>query len=134
MDVLEKTEDIVNDLNDVLKHIENLSKELSHVDSAICDLRHWIEHNSINTKGCYRIVQEFKKLTLERRRIMNDMELGRTLTTHIHKLTNAREFLLHELRKTNARLNQPYKNRIYTEEQMEYLLGKSDNFEVMEKE
>lgn len=134
MYVLEKTEYIIEELNELLDYVNNLSKELSQVDSAICDLRHWMEHNPIKSKGAYRIVQEFRKLTLERRRIMNDMELGRTLTTNLTKIVNSRDFLLHEMRKTNARLNQPYRNRIYNEVEMEYFLGRRDDIDEVETE
>lgn len=134
MYVLEKIEDIVEDLDELMDYVNNLSKELSLVDSAICDLRHWMEHNVIKSKGAYRIVQEFRKLTLERRRIMNDMELGRALTTNLSKIVNARDFLLHEVRKTNARLNQPYRNRVYTEEEMEFFLGRRDDLDETETE
>lgn len=53
------------------------------------------------------------------------MELARTYQTHQNKMisTENRKFLLTELNKTNSRLNQPYKNRIYTEEEIKEMLG-----------
>lgn len=136
MDIIDEMEVIVEKLNGLQNYIDNLPTALSMVDSKMCDLRHGIEHNVMNTKGCYRLFQEFKKLTLERRKIRNDMELSRTLTTHLNKIISAgnRDFLIHELKKTNGRLNQPYRNRVYTEEQMDYFLGRCDNREVLERE
>ena len=68
----------------------------------------------------------------ERRKIKNDMEIGRTLTLNLNKLigNGHRQFLLAELNKSNNRLNQKYNNRIYTKAQEEYLLGGEYNEEI----
>lgn len=131
MDIIEEMEIIVEKLNKVQDYVDGLSNSLSIVDSKMCDLRHGIEHNKIRLKGYYRLFKEFKKLTLERRKIRNDMELSRTLTTNLNKLLSNgnREFLIHELKKTNSKLNQPYKNRVYSEKEMEYFLGGRDVYE-----
>ena len=136
MDIMKEIEGVVETLNQVQDYIDTLPTALSVVDSKICDLRHGIEFNKIRLKGYYRLFKEFKDLTLQRRKIRNDMELGRTLTTHLNKLLSSgnREMLLHELKKTNGRLNQPYKNRVYTEEQMDYFLGRRDKYENLERE
>lgn len=136
MDIIKEIEEIVEKLNQLQEYTESLPNALSVVDSKMCDLRHGIEHNKIRLKGYYRLFKEFKELTLERRKIRNDMELGRTLNTHLNKLLSDgnRDFLIHELKKTNGRLNQPYKNRIYSENQMNYFLGRNDKYETMERE
>lgn len=136
MDIIEEIEGVVKKLDEIQEYTDGLSLALSSVDSRMCDLRHGIEHNNIKLKGYYRLFKEFKKLTLERRKIRNDMELSRTLNTHLNKLLSSgnREFLVHELKKANGKLNQPYKNRIYTEEQMNYFLGRNDKYETMERE
>lgn len=136
MDIITEIEGVVEKLNQLQEYIDTLPTELSVVDSKMCDLRHGIEHNKIRLKGYYRLFKEFKELTLQRRKIRNDMELGRTLTTHLNKIISGgnRDILVHELKKTNGRLNQPYRNRIYTEEQMDYFLGRRDKYENMERE
>lgn len=136
MDIMKEIEGVVETLNQVQDYIDTLPTALSVVDSKICDLRHGIEFNKIRLKGYYRLFKEFKDLTLQRRKIRNDMELGRTLTTHLNKIISSgnRDMLLHELNKTNGRLNQPYKNRVYTEEQMDYFLGRRDKYENLERE
>lgn len=133
MDIVKEVEEIIEKLNQLQMYGDNLSASLSLVDTKMCDLRHAIEHNRMTAKGCYRMIQEFKKLTQERRRIRNDMELNRTLSTHFNKLLSPnREFLIHELNKTQGRLNQPYKNRIYSDKQIDYLVGKEDEYEENE--
>lgn len=137
MDIIIEIEEIVEKLDRLQEYIDGLPKALSFVDCKMCDLRHGIENNTMNTKSRYRILKEFKKLTQERRKIKNDMDLSRTLSTNFNKLLSNgnREFLVHELKKTNGKINQPYKNRVYTEEEMDYFLGRRDDIEeVMERE
>lgn len=136
MDIIDEMEVIVKKLDELQTYIDSLPTALSVVDSKMCDLRHGIEFNKIRLKGYYRLFKEFKELTLERRKIKNDMELGRTLNTHLNKLLSGgnRDMLIHELKKTNGRLHQPYKNRIYSEKQMDYFLGRGDKCEVLERE
>lgn len=126
MDIIEEIKEICNKLEQIQNHIDMLGANLQTVDYKISDLLHCIENNKLSTKGCYRIVQEIRKCRLERRQIKNDMELAKTLRTNFNKLispNNNRQFLLVELNKTNSRLNQPYKNRVYTEEEIKEVLG-----------
>ena len=97
----------------------------------ISDLEHMIENNNITSKSAYRICKEIKKVEEERRKVKNDIELGRTFTSHLNKLLNEdnRKFLISELKKCENKLNQPYRNRVYTLFQEEYLLGKRDVFD-----
>ena len=46
-------------------------------------------------------------------------------SNNINKLNNSgsRELLLAEINKANNKLNQPYRKRVYTEEDMKELLG-----------
>ena len=53
------------------------------------------------------------------------MELSKTLNLNLNKLLGIenRQFLLAELNKTNNHLNNKYKNRIYTEDEIKELIG-----------
>ena len=53
------------------------------------------------------------------------MELSKTLNLNLNKLLGVenRQFLLAELNKTNNHLKTKYKNRIYTEEELNELIG-----------
>lgn len=125
MEIIEKVKEVSDLMNEIQSYTNNLNAELQAVDFRISDLLHLIESNSIKTKGSYRIVKELKKVRLERRKIKNDMEISKTLNNNLNKLLSMenRQFLLAELNKTNNHLNLKYKNRIYTEEELNELIG-----------
>ena len=117
MNIIEDVKCICNKLDNIQSSIDELSNKLSTLELQEQDL--------LKTNQCYRVIKEIRKCRLERRKVKNDMELARTYQTHQNKMisTENRKFLLTELNKTNSRLNQPYKNRIYTEEEIKEMLG-----------
>lgn len=125
MEIIEKVKEISELMNELQSYTNNLSANLQAADYRISDLLHLIEKDTLNTKGCYRIVKELKKVRQERRKIKNDMEISKTLNLNLNKLLGIenRQFLLAELNKTNNHLNSKYKNRIYTEEELKELIG-----------
>ena len=135
MEIIEKLSEVCGELDLIQDYTENLANDLSYFDSMKCDLEHFIEHNKINSKNAYRICKEMQKVLLQRRKIKNDMELSRVMGINFNKIisNDYRKFLIAELNKTNGRLNQPYKNRVYTQEQEDYLLGREEgNDETLE--
>lgn len=125
MEVLEKITQAIKLLQEIEKYKEELPTLQQEVDYRLSDLLHKIENDSLNAPQSCKIVKEIKKQRLIRRDYQNDYEILRTYTNNVNKLMNAgnREMLLSELKKTNNRLNQPYKNRVYTDEDMKELLG-----------
>ncbi len=125
MEVLEKITQAIKLLQEIEKYKEELPALQQEVDYRLSDLLHKIENDSLNAPQSCKIVKEIKKQRLIRRDYQNDYEILRTYTNNVTKLMNAgnREMLLSELKKTNNRLNQPYKNRIYTNDEMNELLG-----------
>ncbi len=125
MEIIEKVKEISELMNELQSYTNNLSASLQAVDYRISDLLHFIESEKLDTKACYRIVKELKNVRKDRRKIKNDMELSKTLNLNLNKLLNIenRQFLLAELNKTNNHLNNKYKNRIYTEEEIKELIG-----------
>ena len=125
MEVLEKITQAIKLLQEIEKYKEELPTLQQEVDYRLSDLLHKIENDSLNAPQSCKIVKEIKKQRLIRRDYQNDYEILRTYTNNVNKLMNAgnREMLLSELKKTNNRLNQPYKNRVYTDEDMKKLLG-----------
>ena len=116
---------IINDKLDVIDEYSNtLSDELSKVDCKMQDLLHYIEFNKISVKWCYRMMKEMKELRGKRRKIKNDMEiLSKYNETKTKLLTSDnRKLLMTEIYKKDKQLNQPYKNREYTEEDMQKIL------------
>lgn len=125
MEIIEKVKEISELMNELQSYTNNLSANLQAADYRISDLLHLIEKDTLNTKACYRIVKELKKVRQERRKIKNDMEISKTLNLNLNKLLGIenRQFLLAELNKTNNHLKTKYKNRIYTEEELNELIG-----------
>lgn len=125
MNVLEKITQAIKLLQEVEEYKEQLPTLQQEVDYRLSDLLHKIENDSLNAPQSCKIVKEIKKQRLIRCYYQNDYEILRTYTNNVNKLMNAgnREMLLSELKKTNNRLNQPYKNRIYTNDEMNELLG-----------
>lgn len=126
IDILDKIVNICNELDTIEEYDNGLSDALSNVDSRLSDLYHYIETNKLKTNQCYRVVQEMRKVLVERRKIKNDMELLRVLHQHENKLINKanRQLLLNYIGKTNkALLNSEYGNRVYTKEEIEELVG-----------
>lgn len=125
MEIIEKVKEISELMNELQSYTNNLSANLQAADYRISDLLHLIEKDTLNTKACYRIVKELKKVRQERRKIKNDMEISKILNLNLNKLLGMenRQFLLAELNKTNNHLKTKYKNRIYTEEEIKKLIG-----------
>ena len=123
MNVIEEIKTISDKL-DVIDEYNTLNDELSKVDCKIQDLLHYIEFNKISVKGCYRMMKEIKELREQRRKIKNDMEILSKYNETKQKLLSSdnRKFLLTEIYKKEKQLSQPYKNREYTEEEMQRIL------------
>lgn len=126
--IKQQVNEVVDILNKLDDYVEMLPAELSVADSAICDILHLIENNKLKTNQCYRVVQELHKHRINRRRIKNDMEIANTYKTHWQKLLNKdnREMLLNELNKKENHLKTEYNNRIYTDEEMQKILGENN--------
>lgn len=126
--IKEQVNDAVEILNNLDEYVEMLPAELSQADSAICDLLHLIENNKLKTSQCYRVIQELHRIRVERRRIKNDMEISNTYKLHWQKLLNKdnRAMLITELTKKENHLKVEYNNRIYTEEEIQKLLGEKE--------
>lgn len=131
MEIISKLDEIVDELDALQDYTDDLSNQLSIVDSKICDLEHFIEHNRITSKNSYRICKEMQKVLLERRKIKNDMELSRVMNINFNKIISKdhRKFLMTEMNKANGRLNKPYNNRVYNQQEQEYFLGRNESNE-----
>ena len=116
--------DLLDDITEVCKLLdkidqceENLNNSLSRYDLMTCDLLHKIENDELNTKLCWGVIKELKKVRIERRKVKNNREILRVykdLQTKMLKQEN-RQLLLADLNKTKKRGNCKYKNRIYTD-------------------
>ncbi len=103
----------------------DLPKKQSEVDSKLSDIYHYIENNNLNTNQRYRAVGAIAKLRKERREILNEYELLKTYKLHEQKLCEEsnRKMLIAELAKREKSLDLEYKNRVYTEEELQKIIG-----------
>lgn len=125
MDVLKTITEIVDKLNEIDSYDSGLSQLLSECDEKEQDLLHYIENNKINMLWCYRFVRELKNVREKRRNIKNDMERiikFKEQKTKLASTIDNRQLMLAELNKREKQLNCPYKNRRYTEEELQKIL------------
>lgn len=125
MDVLKTITEIVDKLNEIDSYDSGLSQLLSECDEKEQDLLHYIENNKINMLWCYRFVRELKNVREKRRNIKNDMERiikFKEQKTKLASTIDNRHLMLAELNKREKQLNCPYKNRRYTEEELQKIL------------
>lgn len=120
MEVIEKIREAIILLNNIDEYNETLPSLMSNNDLAISDLYHYIENNTMNSKSSYRIVKELKEKLKERRRLKSEQDIIRVFNNHKQKLIeiNNRKMILVDLGKEQKKLQSPYKNRIYTEEEL----------------
>lgn len=126
--VTEKIQKIISDLDELDEYYDSLNYKLSDIDLKIQDLLHYLECNKISILWVYRYVSELQKLRLERRHIKNDIFILSKFNENKNKLIGSknRNFLLTEIHKAEKQLESPYKNRQYSDEEINNLL-KSKN-------
>lgn len=124
MDIIEEITKIIEKLNIVDGYCNNLNNELNMLDEKTQDLLHYIENNKINAFSCYRIIKELKILRQRRRKVKQDIELSKKYQEQKNRLSSFdnRQFLLTELHKKEKQLHTEYKNRRYTEEDIQKIL------------
>ena len=126
MEVLKEIQGVIDKLNEIDNYSDNLSKELSILDTKQQDLLHYIEFNKIDIFWCYRMIKEIKSVREKRRKVKNDMEILFEYNKSKNKLAmeTHRQFLLAELYKKEKKLNKSYTNKQYTEEELNHILRK----------
>ncbi len=127
--VLAEIKEIITRLDTLDKYFDGMSEQQSNIDLKLCDLYHYIENNTLKTNECYRITKEIKKQRQLRRNLKNDYELLKIYKGGYTRLNNEanRKMLLADVHKRNKELGKKYKNRVYTEEEIEEILGGKTN-------
>ena len=112
--------DAITTLNKIDDDIDELPKQQSECDSKLSDLYHILENYKLDATQCCAFVKEMQKVCLERRKVKDNIEIGKVIKNNIAKLNNKdnRQFLINELKVRKKRLNGEYKNRIYTEKDL----------------
>jgi len=124
MDVMEKLSEAIDILNEVDEYNSSLATRLTVLNERQQDLLHYIENNKINILWCYRMVKELKKIREERRKVKKDIEMLSKFDSVKNRLTSKdnRPFILSELHKKEKQLDTVYKNRQYTDEELQNML------------
>ena len=122
---LKKLQDCVIDLNELDEIIETNGERQSKVDSEISDWLHRLQNNFEELKpnriALANIAEKIATLRLERASLRNEFELIKRYKEVSRQMMTKdnREFVIAEIQKTMKSLNQPYKNRIINEEDIE---------------
>lgn len=126
MQLMEIILKICNLLNQVDNFDNDISVKSQEYDNKLLDLYHFVETNKMDAKKAYRFCKELKKVLQERREFKNNVEILREYKNQKQKLNSGidnRKLFISEMKKRVNRLNQPYKNRIYTEDELKDKIG-----------
>ena len=137
MNVMEEVTEAINILNRIDEYDKSLLNELSILDCKEQDLLHHIEDKPLNILYCYNFLKHLKTLRVKRRKVKNDRELLSRFNEIKAKITSNdnRQFILTELHKKEKALQTTYKNRQYSEEDIQKILKgiyKEDSYENRE--
>jgi hypothetical protein len=123
--IIDKITNAISILDEIDNMIKTQSEELQKVDYKLSDLYHLIENNELSDEASINVVREIHLLRKERRSLNNEHDLEVVYQNQKQKMigNDSRQFLVTELNKTNKRLNSEYKNRVYTEEEIEKLIS-----------
>lgn len=122
---LKKLQDCVINLDELDEIIETNGERQSKVDSEISDWLHRLQNHfeelKPNRVALANIAEKIAILRLERASLRNEFELIKRYKEVSRQMMTKdnREFVIAEIQKTMKNLNQPYKNRIINEEDIE---------------
>lgn len=126
MQVMEIILKICNLLNQVDDFANDVPVKSQEYDEKLSDLYHFAETNKMDAKMAYRFCKELKKVLQERREFKNNVEILREYKNQKQKLNSGidnRKLFITEMKKRVNRLNQPYKNRSYKEDELKEKIG-----------
>lgn len=122
--IVEKIREVVSLLDEIDEMITSQAQTLQVIDYELSDYYHLIENNELNDTASINVVKKIHDLRKQRRSLNNESSIENTYQNHKTKLigNDTRPFLLNEIYKTVKKLNSDYKNRILTDETIQYLL------------
>lgn len=121
---LKLLQDSIESLNKLDEMIETNGQRQSEIDSELSDLLHLIEHSELNDLSCIKITHRIQELRKIRHGLRNEHELIIKYQEVKAKLSSKenRQFITTEIQKRLKTLNQEYKNRVLTDEQITELV------------
>ena len=123
--ILEKIVEAAKILDEIEDFDKIVNENISHCDSKVSDLYHYLENNNLNSKSCYRFCKELKKVLAERRQNKQNLSIYQKYKTNCQKMYSGKEnrkILLSVLYKEKKYINYPYKNRIYGDEELKEIM------------
>lgn len=122
--IIEKIKEAIEILDEIDNMIKTQSEELQKIDYKLSDLYHLIENNELNDEASINVIKTIHDLRKERRSLNNEHEIEIVYQNHKSKLTgnDTRQFLANEIFKVTKKLNQEYKNRVYTQEDINNII------------
>lgn len=125
--IIEKIKSAIQILDEIDEMIKTQPTELQTIDYELSDLYHLIENNDLSDNSSLIVIKRIHELRKIRRSLNNEYEIESTYKNHLNKLTgtDTRKFLTVEIHKTSKNLNNLYKNRILTEEDINKILNPS---------
>ena len=121
---LESLQDVVNALENLENIIATNGERQQEVDYKLSDWLHELQNNeNLDDAAMANIAKEIKKLRKERNSLRNENELINEFNKHKQKLffPEQRQFLINAIKNRNSLLNQDYKNRVVTKEEMQFI-------------
>lgn len=121
--IIEKIKSAISAIDDIDEMINTQSENLQKVDYEISDWLHYIENNDIDEKIAVRLIERLKTLRQIRRSLHNEYEIESVYKNNSSKMmgNNTRTILLAEINKKIKELNNDYKNRIITDDDIRQL-------------
>ena len=121
---LKTLQDVVQTLEALENIIATNSERQQEVDYKLSDWLHELQNNeNLDDAAMANIAKEIKKLRKERNAVRNESELISEYNKNKQKLfyPEQRQFLISAIQNRNSLLNQDYKNRVITKEEMSYI-------------
>lgn len=124
--LLEKIYETIDFLNEI-DDLEKKSREkISESDNRIQDLMHYLENNKLKNYEYIRFAVELKRVRDERRENKNELALINEFKKNMLQLQNekGREALKNIIKRQEKLNNGKYHNRIYKQEELDFLIKK----------
>ena len=126
IDIIKTVTDICKKLDELDEYIDSLPELHSEMDLRMSDLYHPIEDQVLTATQAKRFTDELQSVCNNRRIIKTDIAYAKVFRDNIGKLTqvNNRQILLSKLHLlAKQKETAPYKYRIYTDTEINKLLG-----------
>ena len=110
----------------LINKIHEVTKLLDEIDDMIKTQPMGLQlvDHKLSDEASIKVVKEIHELRIKRRRLNNEHELENVFQNNKNKLigNNTRQFLLSEIHSKEKTLHQPYKNRVYKEDEIKELI------------